>query len=443
MRFGIGRREITPPLYTHMHGYAGRRDTNDGVNDPLVFTAIVMEEGDRRALLGAADICTFPNDGSVPGFLEQVGKAIGCPPDNVMLNASHTHGGPRMPSTSLYWRDFPSRTTEQYRDQLYEQALEAAREAADNLVEGSLWYGEGKTRLPMNRRPERDDRVVNAPNPEGPVDDRMQLLAFRKPTGEVAAVGIKVSCHPVATGAQHLITADWPGAWRDAFSSAFGPDVTPFFLQGAGADARPRHVAEGDHWRVMKHAELATIGDELMAETLAILTGTNLRPVDNLTLHGKINVVQAPCEKRYTTREQIEPLKGEGGLQQRYAQAGLELLDKGEEIRDYVAFHVQTLWVNRDLALIGLDVEPLCGLAKTVEEAVAPAQAVLLGYTNGCIGYTPDTQEMVRGGYETGSYLPSVWSGPLMPGLENLFADAVVRRIRTRRESPGSPPLPE
>ena len=44
MRFGIGRRDITPPLYTHMHGYAARRDTNDGVNDPLTFTAIVMEE---------------------------------------------------------------------------------------------------------------------------------------------------------------------------------------------------------------------------------------------------------------------------------------------------------------------------------------------------------------------------------------------------------------
>ncbi|MDE2700022.1 MAG: hypothetical protein OXI23_14210, partial [Gemmatimonadota bacterium] len=203
-------------------------------------------------------------------------------------------------------------------------------------------------------------------------------------------------------------------------------DVIPFFLQGAGADARPRHVAEGDHWRAMKHAELAKIGDELLAETLAILTGMNLRPIDNLTLQGKINVVQAPCERQYTTREQLESLKDEGGLLQQYAKAGLERLDMGEEIPDQVAFQVQTLWLNRDLVLIGLDVEPLCGLARTVEEIVAPAQAVLLGYTNGCVGYTPDTEEMKRGGYETGSYLPKLWSGPLKPGLEDLFASAVV-----------------
>ena len=124
-------------------------------------------------------------------------------------------------------------------------------------------------------------------------------------------------------------------------------------------------------------------------------------------------------------------MKDEGGLLQQYAEAGLARLDMGEAIPEEVAFQVQTLWLNRDMALIGLNAEPLCGLAKTVEDAVAPAQAVLLGYTNGCIGYTPDTEEMKRGGYETGSYLPNVWSGPLMPGLEDLFASAVVRHVES------------
>jgi hypothetical protein len=229
---------------------------------------------------------------------------------------------------------------------------------------------------------------VNAPNPEGEIDDRMQLLVFRKPGGEVAAVCMKVSCHPVATGAQHLLTADYPGAWRAAFSKAFGPEVLPVFLQGAGADARPRHVADGDEWRAMKHAELPTIGDELLAETLAILTGTGLRQLEGLTLKGKINAVKAPKEAK-------------------------------EDAPDYMEFHVQTLWLNSELALIGLDSEPLCGLGKIVEAAVAPKQAMFLGYTNGSRAYTPDTQEMKRGGYETG--------GHFLPGLEDLFAKAVAR----------------
>jgi hypothetical protein len=372
MRFGLAHCEIVPPFSTTMRGYSARKDTFDGVNDPLTFTAIILEEGESRALLGAADLCGFPDDDSIPGLLAQLGEEVGCPPDNVMLNASHTHGGPSV--------------GERYRDWLYEQILAAVHEAADSMSEGTLWYGEGKTRLPMNRRLERDDQVVNAPNPEGPVDDRMQLLIFRKPGGEVAAVGMKVSCHPVATGAQHLLTADYPGAWRAAFSRAFGPQVLPFFLQGAGADARPRHVADGDRWRAMKHDELSTIGDELLTETLAILTGTDLRQLKGLTLNGKINAVKAPKEAE-------------------------------EETPDHVEFHVQTLWLNSELVFIGLDAEPLCGLGKTVEEAVAPKQVMLLGYTNGCRAYTPDTHEMKRGGYETG--------GHFLPGLESLFAQAV------------------
>ncbi len=374
MRFGLSHCEIVPPFSTTMRGYSARKDTFDGVNDPLTFTAVVLEEGENRALLGAADLCGFPKDDSVPGLLAQLGEAVGCPADNVMLNASHTHGGPTV--------------ADRYRDWLYEQVLSTAHAATDNMCEGTLWYGEGKTRLPMNRRLDRDGQVVNAPNPEGQIDDRMQLLVFRKPDGAVAAVGMKVSCHPVATGAQHLLTADYPGAWRAAFTRAFGSQVLPIFLQGAGADTRPRHVDDGGKWRAMKHAELSIIGDELLTEILAILTGTGLRQLKDLTLKGKINAVNAPREAK-------------------------------EDAPDYEEFHVQTLWLNSELALIGLDSEPLCELANIVKAAVAPKQAMFLGYTNGSRGYTPDTREMKRGGYETG--------GNFLPGLENLFAQAVVR----------------
>jgi len=55
-----------------MRGYAARKDAFDGVNDPLTFTAVILEEAENRALLGAADLCGFPDDGSVSGLLEQI-----------------------------------------------------------------------------------------------------------------------------------------------------------------------------------------------------------------------------------------------------------------------------------------------------------------------------------------------------------------------------------
>jgi hypothetical protein len=445
MRFGIATRDITPPFPTSMAGYGARRDHFDGVNDPLTFTAVVLEAGERRALLGAADLCNFPDDEALRPLLDRLADALHCPRDHVLLNASHTHGGPKLPSHSAYYRRrYDTSAAERYAEWLFGQVVDAAQEAAGNLREGTLWYGEGPTALPMNRRPDRDGQVPNAPNPGGPVDDRLQLLVFRDAANDMVAVGLKVSCHPVATGAQHLLTADFPGAWRAEFSRAFGPGVTPFFLQGAGADARPWHAAEGDHWRPLKHAELPTIGRELLAESLRLLTsppdpgglgGGRLRKIGNLTLEGKIQAVNAPCERRYTQREQFQEIRNgtasvpyTSGMAREYAEEALQFLDAGQEVPDHAVFHVQTLWLNPEFALIGLDAEPLCGLGRVVEAAASPATALLLGYTNGCVSYIPDTAEMKRGGYETESYLYRCWTGPLQPGLENLLAQAVARR---------------
>jgi len=333
-----------------------------------------------------------------------------------------------MPTQGWLFREL-ARTggAEQYRDWMYEQVLEAAEEAVQSLAEGSLWFGEGKTSVPMNRRPERNGQVLNAPNPEGEMDDRLQMLMLKDAEGAPAAIGARVSCHPVATGSQHLITADFVGAWRSAFSNAFGPGVLPFFLQGSGADARPSHVADGDQWRAMAHSELDTIGDQLMAETLSALASAEFQPITDLTLKGTIATVTAPCEVKYTRREQFEELAKEGSIYATYAEEAIQKLDAGEEIPQSVDFLVHTLWLNEDFVLIGLNVEPLYALGAHVETAVGPAQTILLGYTNGCLGYAPDTVEMNRGGYEAMSYLYSVWSGPLLPGLEDVFAGGVAK----------------
>ena len=427
MRFGLATRDITPDFPTLMGGYGARKDTYDGVNDPLTFTAIVLEEGGQRAFIGAADLCTVGPDETVSRMLDALAEVVGCPRDNIMLNASHTHGGPMMPSDILFFRGLDDSTSERYAAFFAERVMEAAREAAEDMIEGTLWYGEGKTALPMNRRALVDGKILNAPNPDGPTDGRLQLLVFKNVQGNVAAVGARVACHPVATGAQHLLTADYPGAWRAEFTRAFGPEVTPFFLQGAGADARPHHAAAGEGWRHLKHTELPQIGRELLADTLAVLTGETLMPVAGLILQGKINVISAPCERLNTRREHFTPLlQSQNGYESYYAKDALRRLDAGEEIPDHIGFKVQTLWLNREFALIGLDVEPLHALGYAVAAAVGPRKALLLGYTNGCVCYAPDSAEAKRGGYETTSYIHSVWTGPLKPGLEKLFADAVV-----------------
>ena len=399
MRFGIAVVDITPPFPTFMHGYSARKDSYDDTHDPLTLTAVILEEDGRRMLLAAADICTFHRDGSIGEIIDEAAEIAGCPRDNVMLNASHTHGGPMIPTSLTCFADAArAESTTRYGEFLREKLMAATREARKNLADGSLWYTQGSTGLPMNRRPMINGEVPNAPNPNGPTDNRLQLLVLKNAEGQVAAIGGHIACHPVTTGAQHRLTADYPGAWRAAMAQAFGGTVTPFFLQGAGADTRPRHAAEGDKWAQRPHRMLAEIGWELCADTLKALTETPLQPITELVLAGAIKTVSTPCEKRYTTSADFELLRQNNGPHEReYAEACLKRLEAGESIPEHAEFLVQTLWLNQEFALIGISAEPLLALGYAVEKAVAPKQAMLLGYTNSSVAYTPDRAEMKRG----------------------------------------------
>jgi hypothetical protein len=241
-------------------------------------------------------------------------------------------------------------------------------------------------------------------------------------------VGLKVACHAVATAWQHMITADYPGAWRAEFSRAFDGRAVPFFLQGAGADARPRQTADGDQWRAVPHAELTDIARGLVAECLLTLTSPGMQPVGDLNLTGRIRPVAVPCEKLYTRREQFEGLLASGDERRRsYAEKCIALLDGGEQVPDHAMVNVQTLWLAEDLAIVGLDVEPLCGLGFAVEEALSPSRVILLGYNNGSQFYLGTSKELARGGYESESYLGKPWSGPLGPGIEESIIGGLTR----------------
>ena len=428
MRFGIAQIDITPPFPTGMAGYGARDDFYDDVSDPLTFTALILEERGRRAVIGAADLISFEQD-HVMLLRREIAEAIKAPVDNVMLNTSHTHGGPQLNDRSSYFRGgqtIPS--AKRYRDWLEGQVLASVKDAAKNMEPGTLWFGQGKSGTPMNRRLLRNGEIVNAPNPDGPVDDRLQVLVLRDKADAIRAVGIRLSCHPVATGAQHRITADYPGAFRAAFAYAFGPGITPFFLQGAGGDMRPGQVDDGDRWRKMAHDELHVIGESLLAETVGVMASGKMEKLGPLVLKGKLNVAQVPCEERMTTRGEFEELLKSGSAGDKmWAQEALRHIESDGQALSSAPIRVHTLWLTKDLAAVGIQGEVLVGMGAYVERKMRPARTLLLGYTNGCRCYLPDSKELARGGYEQGSYRYGGWTGPFKKGIEKVIAGAAWR----------------
>jgi hypothetical protein len=428
MRYGVASCNINPPFPTTMGGYAARQAHFVGVNDPLTFTAVVLEEGNQRALLAAVDLINWPNDGSTERLITMLASSLAIAPEQVLLNASHTHGGPKMPGVGIAARSTGDiAAAHSYTEWLFDRVLETSRRAAELLRPGAIRHGIGRTTLPMNRRRLVEGQIVNAPNPNGDIDPDLHVLVIddserRRPSVVIA----RASCHPVATGAQLLITSDFVGAWRSAIVGRMGPHVHPVFLQGAAGDMRPRDCSSDNTWASLPHAALRSIGQRLADETLAVINGP-CRELSPLILRGELAMPLAECERRYVSRESLEPLLSEerNAIERRFARACIDRLNRGEDIPDKVAIRVQTLWLDARLALVGLNCEPLVALGRAIENAFSPTRAIVLGYTAGCMCYAPDGVELRRGGYEAESYLFEPWSGPWVRGFEETILPAL------------------
>lgn len=419
MQFGIASCSIVPPFPTTMGGYGNRDDQFDGVHDPLEFTALILEENGRRALIGSADLVNFANDGRTEILLDRLAQRLGTSRDQIMLNATHTHGGPKLPGNGYYSLRYGNpELAEKYADWLADRVVETADAAMGNMQAGTLHHVRGRTCLPMNRRRLVDGQIMNAPNPEGPVDDKLDLLTIKDDRGRLAAVMMRLSCHPVASGSQHQLTGDFVGGWKAAFKETL-PHVTPIFLQGAAGDIRPRHAQHGDQWRKVPLSQMLPIGRELLAEMLETLICGQSKPLGSLILQGEMQNIDIPCERRYMDEASIKPLlESSDALEKEFAQQSQALFRRGEEMPTSMSILTQTLWLDDQIALVGLNVEPLIALGSAIEHAFAPKQALVLGYTNGCVCYAPDSVELARGGYEAVSYLMEPLSGPWSQGFE-------------------------
>lgn len=431
MKFGVHRVEINPPFPLPMGGYDARLDCFDGIHDPLTFTAVYLNDGQREAWIGSADLCQFPDD---PFFEEGVGriaKSLNCRPEAIFLNASHTHGGPlTRPEPGVENRRSFIRHSDGYKemirlylDEVWRNITAAMSASRDRAFSGTLHYTETTTDLPINRRKMTEGKVALAPDPDGPIDGRLRIFAIRDSAGVLKALLPILACHPTSTGAQHLLTADYVGAWRAAIETQLNHAVPMAFLQACAGDARPTFTVEGDHWRTVGLHELPKLVEPLCVETMSAIHGA-WNDCGPLKLSFGVRSMDLPCQSSYATRPSLETLRDGSEWEVDYMHAGLNLLNKGQAIADKVPFRLQALQLNEQYSLFGMNCEPLCGLGRAIEAAFRPHNAMVLGYTGGCSCYVPNDEELPRGGYETESYLWIPSTGPFKSGINQRFIDA-------------------
>jgi hypothetical protein len=390
---GAARIEITPA--TNVLNWIGHKPY-PGVLDPVFVRALVLSDGSNRVALITWDL-TDTRERFVARVRDAVTHATGIPRTHILINASHNHSAPWVPSegdplvqsehTALDPVQREASFTE-WGDSLVRRTVDAVVKADTVRKPASLsiaraWAGD----VVFNRRPVReDDRVETTFTPAdpfwlphgqrfGPTDPTVTVLAVETPDAPSIATVFSLPCHPVSVYPHDSrISADWPGPVSAAIAGRLGGEA--LFLQGCAGDVVP--VRRGLPSRDRMAA--------LIAER-ALAAWTNRHALKPAPLHATVVPVDLP---------QTEVARKETGV-------------------PVIHSEVQVVTCGL-LAIVTLPGEPLTGLSLEIQRRSPYPHTLVVGYSNGGgVQYVGPAGEKRRGGYEmSGAGTGEDRCGPLL-----------------------------
>jgi len=210
---GVAVANITPEKPQWQAGYGSRNHPAEGALHDLWVKVLALEAADgHRAVVLTSDVLGFPKD-MYDSICAQLKTRCDLDRSQVMLTASHTHGGPVLQG-ALYdiypLDDDQVELIEEYSEGLEKTIVASIAEAFGRLSPATLWAGEGSTDFAANRRnnPQAQVRELLAQGVElkGPVDHDVSVLAVRGPDNALRAGVFGYACH--ATTLAHY---DWSG----------------------------------------------------------------------------------------------------------------------------------------------------------------------------------------------------------------------------------------
>jgi hypothetical protein len=394
---------------TPMSGYMARTEASTGVLDELTIGALVLKHGNAQLAIVAADIAAVDE-----ALVTEVANAAGLNRSELVLCASHTHGGPAGVVSRLHPAD-EDRLSPALRAAFVTICAKAIAEAQALREPADLLFGQS----------EANGLAANRNDPAGPFDPRLSVVATRTRSGVHTSILVHFACHPTILGADNLrISADFPGALRRALKSEIaGRPPVVLFANGAAGDVGTRFIRQSQNT-----AEVERVGAGLAAGAGAALA--NARPIDGPIRYDRQTVILPPrsltappeLERVATSTSAAERRKAETRVQgatllTRLVKAGPNAIPSTLDIE---------VWCLGELALVAIPGELFASLGSRITGAFP---ALVFGYANGYAGYLVDEAAYTNETYEA-------LASPYAPGAGERVAEAareLVDRVRTGR----------
>lgn len=419
IRLGHGAAPLPVVTGEPMGGYADRDSGVDGIRDPLEVHAIVIDaggSGESRWALVVADLVCVNRD-AVLAVREALRVRLAI--SGAWVAATHTHAGPESGC-----RPGGAVTPPAVLGRLVETSVAAVRLAVEQQRASRV----DVVRVDVTGL--AGDRTARSTGPQGvPVD---LVVASRK--GHVEGLLVVTPVHPTVLGAENsCVSADLSGGIRRALLGRLrerqrgGPWVVS--ATGAAGDISTRFSRRG---RVA--SEIDRLGD-VLADAVApaldeILARKHSAEAGDASAATAAKAETVTLEPKPASALSGEPRPGAGQDRDGRDARLLHVLRQGVEIasRRHASEYTGELSIDVEVAqlpgvtLIAVPAELFLSLGNDIRRrAPVPERTVVLGYTNGYLGYLPTRESSV--GYE-------VLVSPVAPGSGEHVVDVAVDLAR-------------
>jgi hypothetical protein len=372
-KVGFGKRDITPPAGLPMWGYGARHALpSQGALDPLFAKAVVIHAGSAKLAIVGLDMGRGPTQ----PMMEKIRRTIAekAQIEHVLISGSHTHHGPVIELTDR----------EGFGKGKFDKAVAYSNKLPDLIIEAILDASESarpakigvSTRTDLNLNRNRQSKQKPPAR-----DPMLAVVRFDDAVGKPIAVLVNFAAHPVMTDERVLkYSADYPGFMQRRVESELGTNC--FFMQGAAGDMSPNPTEY--------HGPKA-FGEHLGDVVVEMAKSTKLESPAKPSIKGKVDRFRFHSRTNFSS-----PL-----VTTVYERAFFPEITHNffAEFQDGVPAELNTIVLNREIALVGGSGEFFSNHSKRLKERVYLPHTLFFGYCNGHSMYFPTIEAASEGGY--------------------------------------------
>jgi hypothetical protein len=254
---GAAFRDITPTKSQFLYGYPHVERMSTGVHDPLLASALYLNDGRNEVLFIGVDLL-FVTKQQVATARERINSAVGIPLKSILISATHTHSAPvNMQMLSNAEDTSVPEPDPRYVAQVLDGIAEAGIAAVSSAQPAQLgWKVKNVSGLGTNRH-----------DPSGPsLPDVPVLVARTEASQQLIGVMCVCAMHPTVLHEDStLISGDFPGCARKYLQAQLDDsDLCVVYHMGAAGNQSPRHVVQSNTFAEAERLG-SILGDALLA----------------------------------------------------------------------------------------------------------------------------------------------------------------------------------